>query len=734
MKKKILASIIPALMAAQAANATELAPVVVSDSAVQVEPNLMVKSEIEQAAAGTSDLVEVLADSPKISVNQAGGISGFPVMNGFADNRLNVQVDGMQLVASCPNHMNTPLSYVAPSQAESIEIYPGITPASQGGDSIGGSILVKTAEPFFAPNGEQLTQGEVGTYYRSNGNAKGANLEVTTATDKVNITYKGNYAEADNYSAASDFKTFSTTTSATAGTEFTDGTQGTSTAADEVAATAYKSINHQLSLALKGDDSLFKVSITKQSVPYEQYPNQRMDMTANESTKLNLEYEQDTVWGAVRLQAYSEDVNHEMAFMDYKIQMQMPMATESNTNGFKAATDITLSDNSLLTIGTEVQKFTLNDYWVANPASAGMSPNTFWNINNGTRDRYAAFAEWQAQVNEAWKTRLGARFERVQSDADEVQGYHDADTFTKPNGQTEVTNEQSEATAFNTVERARTDHNLSLTALASYQHSDNLAMDFGLARQVRSPNLYERYTWSSWTMPAVMNNFVGDGNGYVGDINLQPEVAYTLSANFDWHAADKKQWGIQVMPYFSYVQDYIDGVALSYTPDQFNVLQYRNQDARIYGVDVAANRQLGENTLGAWTAKAKLNYAQGYNLETNDRLYNIMPLNATLSLMQQMNRWRNMLEIVMVSAKEDVSLLRNELATPGYTLVNLKFSYALKDLRIDFGVDNIFNRDYVLPTGGVYTGEGRTMAINGIPMLAVPGMGRNLYLGLNLKF
>jgi iron complex outermembrane receptor protein len=46
---------------------------------------------------------------------------------------------------------------------------------------------------------------------------------------------------------------------------------------------------------------------------------------------------------------------------------------------------------------------------------------------------------------------------------------------------------------------------------------------------VRSPNLYERYTWSTWSMAAVMNNFVGDGNGYIGNIDLKPEKATPLS-------------------------------------------------------------------------------------------------------------------------------------------------------------------------------------------------------------
>lgn len=735
MKKKILASLVPVLMAAQAAYAEELAPVLVTDTSEEQESNQINKQQIDEQSASATDLVDIIADSPSVSVNQAGGVSGFPVIRGIADNRLNVQVDGMQLVASCPNHMNTPLSYVSPAQAESVEIYPGITPVSVGGDSIGGAILVKTSDPVFAPKGEQITQGEFGAYYRSNGAANGQNFSIMTASDKLNLSYDGSIAKSNNYYAAEPFKTFTTSTNAAAGTEFTDGTEGTLTAQDEVAGTAYKVINHNFSAAYKVDeDSVLKATVTKQVTPYEQYPNQRMDMTANDSTKVNLGYDRSMSWGELSLQAYHEEVDHQMAFMDYKIQKQMPMATQSHTNGFKVAGDVFLSDSSTLLVGSEIQQFILDDYWAPNPASAGMSPNTFWNVNNGTRDRYALFAEMEQQLNSAWKTRIGARFEQVQMDADEVQGYHDSDTFNKKNGKTAVTNEQSQSNAFNAAERSQTDHNLNLTALASYQHSESLDIDIGLARQVRSPNLYERYTWSTWSMPAVMNNFNGDGNGYVGDINLTPETAYTLSSNFDWHSTDKKQWGLQVMPYFSYVKDYIDAVAVSYTPEQYNVLQYRNQDARMYGVDVAAKMLLGKHQSGEWSAQANLNYARGINTETNDDLYNIMPLNATFTLMQHYKRWQNAIEVVMVDAKDDVSMLRNELQTAGYSLVNLKFSYTLKALRIDFGIDNLFDRAYDLPTGGAYVGEGRTMAINGIPMLSVPGAGRSIYMGVNLKF
>ena len=60
-------------------------------------------------------------------------------------------------------------------------------------------------------------------------------------------------------------------------------------------------------------------------------------------------------------------------------------------------------------------------------------------------------------------------------------------------------------------------------------------------------------------MALEMNNFVGDGNGYLGNPYLKPEIANKVSATFDWHTANRET-AIRFSPYYSYVEDYIDAV------------------------------------------------------------------------------------------------------------------------------------------------------------------------------
>ena len=115
-----------------------------------------------------------------------------------------------------------------------------------------------------------------------------------------------------------------------------------------------------------------------------------------------------------------------------------------------------------------------------------------------------------------------------------------------------------------------------------------------------------------------------------------------------------------------------------------------------------------------------------------------MPLNVKLALTHRQGGWDNALEFEGVKAKSKVSDVRSEIQTPGYALTHLRTSYSWKSLRVDVGVENLFDKFYYLPLGGAYLGQGTTMrlpASGGTPYgVAVPGAGRSIYAGINYKF
>lgn len=363
-----------------------------------------------------------------------------------------------------------------------------------------------------------------------------------------------------------------------------------------------------------------------------------------------------------------------------------------------------------------------------------MCCNPFWNILNGERDRSAIFAEWEARWNPEWLSLLGIRRETVKTDAGPVQGYNNTMGIWK-----------NDARAFNSLDRPRTFDNLDLTALARYTPDATQTYEAGYAQKSRAPNLYELYPWSTNAMAALMNNFVGDGNGYIGNINLKPEVAHLFSATADLHDADKQIWGLKATTYLTHVDDYIDAKRCNFgqcsannvtTQTNFVLLQYVNQSARLYGFDLSGYRLLGRSDdFGSFTATGLVSYVRGENRTTGDNLYHIMPLNAKLALVNRLSSWTTSAEVQLVAAKRDVSQVRNEVQTAGYSLFNLRSSYEYKFARLDLAVENVFNKFYSLPLGGAYLGQGMSMSTNTIPWgVTVPGMGRSLNVALNVKF
>ena len=84
-----------------------------------------------------------------------------------------------------------------------------------------------------------------------------------------------------------------------------------------------------------------------------------------------------------------------------------------------------------------------------------------------------------------------------------------------------------------------------VTALVQYTPNDMSQYELGYARKNRAPNLYERYTWDRRNMDMAMNGWFGDGNGYIGNINLEPKTAHTPSFTASLAEPQARLVGIQ---------------------------------------------------------------------------------------------------------------------------------------------------------------------------------------------
>ncbi|HLO76886.1 MAG TPA: TonB-dependent receptor, partial [Magnetospirillum sp.] len=649
---------------------------------------------------------------PGVAVQTGGGVSGLPVIHGLADDRVRQVVNGMTITSACPNHMNPPLSYLDAESVGRIEVLPGVTPVSAGGDSIGGTIVVDQAPPVFA-EGEQdyRATGRLSTAYRSTSHGIATTGSLTGATKSVSLNYTGSFSRAGDYHRGGDN--------------------------ERVQTSQYRKQEHSVTMAGRHDGDVLAMQVGYGHTPSEGFPNARMDLVDNTNKFVNGRYDARFGWGELALRAYWQGVDHKMDFLDgVKSAGTMPMLTEAQDMGYSAKADIPLNNRDTLRIGNEFHRYTLNDWWppTSNTPNGMMSPNDFQNINDGERNRLGTFAEWEAKWTPRWSTLLGVRNDTVWMDTGDVQGYSQADNT---GGMMPMsTNYLTDSTNFNARSHAKTDVNFDATALARFEADKSASYEGGYARKTRSPNLYERYSWSTNRMASSMNTWFGDGNGYVGDIDLKPEVAHTVSLGADWHDPARKVWGVKVTPYYTYVQDYIDADLVgNFTnmmgmPTGFGLYKFANHDAQLYGADISGNRELLDDvSLGRAVFKASLSWVRGQNLDTGDNLYNIMPVTLRMGVDHRLGGWFSGADMELVDSKDFVASDRKENRTPAYALFNLRTGYEWDNLVLSAGIENLFNHLYHEPLGGTDLAE-RTKT-NGSN---VYGAGRTYLAGVTVKF
>jgi iron complex outermembrane receptor protein len=745
---------------------------------------VVTQKEIVEEKPPETDTAKLLEHQPGVSVQTGGGVSGLPAIRGLADDRLKIVVGGVQATSACANHMNSPLSYTDPNTIGRVEVVTAVASVSKGGDSIGGSILVTPKSPVFAtpvvapaligpggapvspivaaspygpvpylplpvpgtlrfgPNNEVLATGTISAFFRGNNNGVGVSANINMANDHWSLLYNGSWQRATDYHAGGN--------------------------GDKVLSTSFISENHAVTLGYQNEGHLFTFRGAYQNIPYQGFPNQRMDMTRNRSYSLDANYKGAYDWGTVEARAYWHQVFHKMGFLEDRFYLNHPMIALGRDFGYSVKTEIPYSEQDLFRIGNEFHGFRLQDYWPSDltgfPSLAALSrPLAQININGGQRNRVGTYAEWERRWTPQWSSLIGLRNDVVWMDTGPGRSYTPF-AFANPN--------VIAVNLFNAQNRARTDVNFDMTALARYEPDPGSLYEFGYSRKTRSPNLYERYTWPVFSPFTAMFNWFGDGNGYTGNLNLKPEVAHNVALTAAWRdISGANNWEARIAPFYTYVENYIDGARTGGTFNSFpvpnsyifQIMQFRNFNAELYGVDASGRVKLHESPeYGRLQAVGVVSFVYGRNLDIGnpqyclpgngfcsvasflikkgDGLWNLMPANARIALEHQIGGLSMAAETQLVAPKDHVSANKGEFTTPAYALLNLRAAYDWSNMRIDLGVDNVTDALYSLPLGGFdlsnYAWNARLFGRNAglASVRQVPGMGRNFYAGLTVRF
>ncbi len=695
---------IPAIASAQ--TVTELPPVTVQStplSAQQPFQTIVGGDALAGRQSATGDAASLLDGVPGVNLQAGGGVSSLPSLHGLADDRLLNLLDGVQTTAACPNHMNPPLSYAEPATVDKAAVYSGISPVSMGGDNIGGVVALKTKPPLFAGPGQGiLTSGQMSAYFKSNASNVGSSVQGTMAGENVSLGVTGGWNRAADYTSGNGATVYST---------------------------SYENMDYSVTAAAQKDGHTFVFKGGQQFIPYENFANQPMDMIGNHQAFMNGHYTGEFGWGTMDALGFWNHVSHKMDDVTtdkHVTSMPMPMYTDGIDTGYAIKAELPLSQRDTLRVGNELHLQTLNDWWPATMSGGGMGPNTFTDIQNGRRDRFGTFGEWEAKWNPAWTTVAGLRNDIVWSDADHVQSYHDS-----------MAMYASDVAAFNAKPHSQIDYNVDGTLLTRFEPDQVSTYEAGLARKTRSPSLFERYTWSTAAMTANMIGWFGDGNGYVGNPDLRPESAHTASVSAGWHDAARTDWEVKATPYFTYVHNYInvDYVGPNTYSGNGSILRFANHDAELYGADLSGRKTLAEDdTWGKFGLGGTVGWVRGYQVNNGNSLYHLMPLNTKLTLDHKLGGWSSAIDLKMVDDKSEADPLRQEPTTPGYVVADLRTAYDWKSVRLDLGIDNLFNRQYYNPLGGIALGDFYNSGGKGSGYAPLAAMGRSFNAGVTVKF
>ncbi|ALS33740.1 iron complex outermembrane recepter protein [Pseudoalteromonas translucida KMM 520] len=685
-----------------------LSPLVLADDAALEIIEVHGQIQNKHLALGSAD--SMLRDLG-VDFSAAGGVSNLPILNGLMGDRVKVLVDGAEVTAACANQMNPPLSYISANQVTSYHVVAGVSPVSAGGDNIAGVIRVNSIAPQYTQNsGLAWHSGYVSAKYSTVDNGRKFGVGARLASDTFSANYQGSFSDANSYE---------------------DGN------GNAVLDTLYRAQNHSLTAAIRDDKQQVVVKLSHQKIPYQGFANQYMDMTDNTSYGAIAQYKRTLKKSEFTGQLNWHSVKHDMGFFSAEKTGMMPMKTDAEDISSQFKWRINLDNDSSILLAQEYYHYSIDDWWPGITGSAMMGPNDYKNINNGKRQRIALVAEYESQNSKKLWLNTGVRIENINTQVDEVQAYN---TGMHMGGMHMGPSDAMAANTFNAGSRNKTDTVVDANVLINYQITNVDELQLGIARKNRAPNLYERYSWGVSNMATTMIGWYGDGNGYIGTLDLGVETAHTMSATYTKLAEDDS-WRVSTNIWYTDVSDYIDAdIVRNFNSSGIdgnsrNILQFTNVDAISYGakVDLSASIYQSEQ-LGQWQLKANITNTRGKRDDNSSTqpLYQIKPLQTQLGISQQIGNVENSLLWQWVDTKTRIDNNRFENQTDSYHLVNLSSKAVWDAFTLSVEVTNLFDQYYQLPLGGVSIAEYKKNNVTGFEQLA--GQGRSLNLALSYAF
>ncbi|MGS0741037.1 TonB-dependent copper receptor [Glaciimonas sp. GG7] len=275
------------------------------------------------------DGADYLKTIPGFSVIRKGGTDGDPVLRGMAGSRLNIAMDGQQILGGCGGRMDPPTAYIFPSQYDAITVIKGPQTVLYGPGSSAGTVLFERSTRRATPGLIFNTSVLAGSFGRHD--------EVASAR----YSWSDFYVDAGATRAHSD--------------DYRDG-NGNS---------VHSSYTRWSSRAAFGwtpdDNTLLELSVEK-SDGQAAYADRGMDGASFARSTVGLKFQQNNLSPMIKkveAQIYRNYIDHVMD--NYSVRtpaantMLRAMNPDRTTEGGRAAITLNLSDTTELVTGFDTQ-------------------------------------------------------------------------------------------------------------------------------------------------------------------------------------------------------------------------------------------------------------------------------------------------------------------------------------------------------------------------------------------
>lgn len=141
---------------AAADKAATLDEVVVTAERMDTPLTVVTDPRAPRQPVPAQDGADILKTIPGFSVIRKGGTDGDPVLRGLAGSRLNILLDGEQILGGCGGRMDPPTAYVFPESYDSLRVIKGPQTVQWGPGNAAGTVLFERNWPRWPAAGAKF--------------------------------------------------------------------------------------------------------------------------------------------------------------------------------------------------------------------------------------------------------------------------------------------------------------------------------------------------------------------------------------------------------------------------------------------------------------------------------------------------------------------------------------------------------------------------------------------------